>query len=221
MVSAVLLDVSTQDITLHLPPFWRDLGVICCCICCFRHKKQNWFLREIHATVPVSGWWRQSVYRVDSWETKSSLIYRRSIFTGLQNWSVDFYSNRLVNVTYLTHNNNTADTSLVWIVTTMLMCSPSFSCVTTTHFVLPCRKPLCPTCQWRETYGLNAYKFIDDESRVIKTHLQFIDSILGFLTMIIENVEALKSWLAKLLEPMWVLNWMTFSFACMLRSYVS
>lgn len=24
--------------------------------------------------------------------------------------------------------------------------------------------------------------------------------------MIIENVEALKSWLAKLLEPMWVLN---------------
>lgn len=47
-----------------------------------------------------------------------------------------------------------------------------------------------------------AYKFIDDESRVIKTHFHFIDSIIVLLTMIIENVEALKSWLAKLLEPM-------------------
>ncbi|KAF3841075.1 hypothetical protein F7725_006937, partial [Dissostichus mawsoni] len=49
--------------------------------------------------------------------------------------------------------------------------------------------------------GLKAFKFIDDESRVIETHFHFIDSIIVFLTMIIENVEALKSWLAKLLEP--------------------
>ncbi|XP_077962910.1 RNA-binding protein 27 isoform X5 [Gasterosteus aculeatus] len=58
-----------------------------------------------------------------------------------------------------------------------------------------------PTCQWRETEGLKAYIFVDDESRIIETHFHFIDSIIVFLTMIIENVEALKSWLAKLLEP--------------------
>ncbi|XP_061658879.1 RNA-binding protein 27 isoform X2 [Syngnathoides biaculeatus] len=68
---------------------------------------------------------------------------------------------------------------------------------------LPCRKVLwCdlpPVESDRRPRKL--LKFIDDESRRIKAPFHFLERGILFLTMIIENVDALKSWLAKLLEP--------------------